>query len=88
MPPPKNRLNNSSGEISPSYIGSLPGDLAKPLKGLAPAAPVPLLGERLSGSPPNWSYLAFFSASDRIWNARETTTQVSLIQVVPTCPYS
>lgn len=73
MPPPKNLLNSSSGDISSSNMGPLPlpGDLAKPLNGdEAAAAPGPNL---LSGSPPKRSYFDFFSASDSIWNALETT---------------
>ena len=68
MLPAKNRLNSSSGDISPSNIGPLapPGDLAKSLKGddaLAPADPEdPNL---LSGSPPKRSNFAFFSESER-----------------------
>ena len=71
-PPPKNLLNSSSGDISSSNIGPLPpGDLAKPLNGDAVGTdPGPNL---LSGSPPNRSYFSFFSASDNIWKARETT---------------
>lgn len=72
-PPPKNRLNNSSGEISSSNIGPRPGDLAKPLNGDAPGPLLPPAPDLLSGSPPNWSYLALFSASDKTWNALETT---------------
>lgn len=65
MPPAKKRLNNSSGEISSSNMGPRPadGDLAKPPNEDAPAAdPGP---NRLSGSPPNRSNLAFLSASDK-----------------------
>ena len=70
-PPPKNLLNNSSGDISSSNIGPLPpGDLANPLKGeAADAAPGPNL---LSGSPPNLSNFSFLSGSESIWNALET----------------
>src|ERR1700744_5332448 len=76
MPPPKNCRNISSGEISSSNIGPArppPEDArAKLLKGEeADALPGP---NRLSGSPPNLSYFDFLSASERIWNARDTTT--------------
>ena len=71
-PAPKNLLNNSSGDISSSNIGLLPpGDLANPLKG--DDADVDPGLNLLSGSPPNRSYLSFFSESDNIWNALETT---------------
>ena len=71
-PPPKNLLNNSSGDISSLNIGPpAAGDLANPLNGEdVEAEPGP---NRLSGSPPNRSYFSFFSGSDRTWNALETT---------------
>ena len=79
IPPPKNCLNISSGEISSSHIGPcrpgvVPEERAKLLKGEAPEAE--LLGNRLSGSPPNLSYFAFLSGSERTWKARETTVGV------------
>src|SRR4051794_13501617 len=66
IPPLKNRLNNSSGDISSSaHVGPCcadpPDDLAKPLKGDCPEELAPNL---LSGSPPNLSYRALLSESD------------------------
>jgi hypothetical protein len=75
-PPPKNRLNSSSGEISSSNIGppAPAGRALNPEKGEAPAPDGPALGVNLlSGSPPNLSYLDFLSSSDKTWKALDTT---------------